>query len=249
MTQWINAKVIKVKKWTERLFSIILNAPIQEFYAGQFAKLAIKTPENKYIKRVYSYVNAPYDKNLEFFITLIPNGVMSNQLYHLTTGEEILISKTASGFFTIKEIPTCNTLWMMATGTAIGPFCSILQEGSGLEKFKKIILIYAVKYAHELVYLPLIKNLQKKYNNKLLIQTITSQEQHTNSLTGRIPALINQHILEKTVGYEICPKTSHIMLCGNPNMVKDTQSILIKKRNLKKHLRRISGHISSENYW
>lgn len=249
MTQWINAKVVKIKKWTKRLFSIILHAPIQPFYAGQFAKLAIQTAKKKYIKRVYSYVNAPHDKNLEFFITLIPNGMMSNRLYLLNKGEEIFISKTASGFFTMQEIPKCDILWMMATGTAIGPFCSILQEGSGLKEFKKIILIYAVKYANELVYLPLIKKIQKKYNNKLLIQTITSQEQHFNSLTGRIPELLNQEKLEKKVGYTICPKTSHIMLCGNPGMVKDTQNILITKRNLNKHLRRISGHISSENYW
>ncbi|WP_343128180.1 FAD-binding oxidoreductase [Buchnera aphidicola (Takecallis taiwana)] len=249
MTYWVNAKVVKITRWTKRLFKIILHAPITPFLAGQFAKIAIKISEKKYIKRVYSYVNAPHDKNLEFVITLIPNGIMSNKLYHLTIGEEILISKEASGFFTMQEIPTCQILWMMATGTAIGPFCSILQDGTGLEKFKKIILIYAVKYATELVYLPLINKIKKRYQNKLIIQTITSQEKNINSLTGRIPKLLCNNILEQNIGYNICPKTSHVMLCGNPDMVKETQSILIQKFNLKKHLRRMPGHISSENYW
>lgn len=249
MTYWVNAKIIKNLKYTEKLFKLILHAPISPFYAGQFAKLAVKIAPNKYIKRVYSYVNAPKNKNLEFLITLIPNGIMSNKLHRLTVGEQILISKESSGFFTIHEIPKCKILWMFATGTAIGPFCSILQDGFGLNKFKTIILIYAVKYTKELVYLPLIKNIQKKYVNKLVIQTITSQEINNQSLTGRIPKLLETNIIEKKIGYNINQNTSHVMLCGNPDMVKDTQSILMKKYNLQKHLRRKPGHISSENYW
>ncbi|QCI27374.1 FAD-binding oxidoreductase [Buchnera aphidicola] len=249
MTQWVNAEVINIKKWTSRLFSLILHAPISPFIAGQFAKLAVPINKKKYIKRVYSYVNSPKNKNLEFFITLIPNGIMSNKLYNLKLKEKILISKESSGFFTINEIPKSEILWMFATGTAIGPFCSILQDGSELEKFKKIILIYAVKYSEELVYLPLIKKLKKKYHNKLIFQAITSQEKNKNSLTGRIPELLKKKIIEKKIGYEINSKNSHIMLCGNPNMVKDTQLILTQIYFLKKHLRRNPGHISSENYW
>ncbi|QCI26173.1 FAD-binding oxidoreductase [Buchnera aphidicola] len=250
MTKWVNAIVIKNHKYTDRLFKLILHAPISPFYAGQFAKLGIKISPTKYIKKVYSFVNPPNNKNLEFFITLIHDGIMSNKLYHLMLGEQLLISKTSSGFFTINEIPPCEILWMFATGTAIGPFCSILQDGSGLQKFKTIILIYAVKYTNELVYLPLLHNTKKKYpNKKIIIQTITSREKNLQSLYGRIPELLKTKKIEKNVGYIIHPNTSHVMLCGNPGMVKDTQSILIKEYNLQKHLRRKPGHISSENYW
>ncbi|WP_343182519.1 FAD-binding oxidoreductase [Buchnera aphidicola] len=249
MVIWKTAKIIKKKKWTKRLFSIILHADISPFLAGQFAKLAILQKNNKYIKRVYSYVNPPKSKNLEFFITHIPNGIMSKLLYKLIPGDEILISKQSSGFFTIYEIPKCEILWMFATGTAIGPFCSILQDGSKLDQFEKIIIIYAVKYTEELIYLPLIKNIQKKYEKKIIIQTITSQEKNSSSLQGRIPTLLKNQLIETTVGHILHPQTSHVMLCGNPAMVKETQNYLIKHRNLKKHLRRSPGNISSENYW
>ncbi|CAL4324661.1 FAD-binding oxidoreductase [Buchnera aphidicola] len=249
MTEWVNAKVIKNKKWNQKLFKIILHAPISPFIAGQFSKFSIKNHENKNIYRIYSYVNAPNNTNLEFCITRIPNGIMTNQLYRLKPGDIINISKYSAGFFTINEIPSCEILWMFATGTAVGPFCSILQDGKGLDKFKKIILTYATKYKDELIYKKLIQKIQKKYYNKLILQTITSQEKDPGSLQGRIPKLLKNQAIENNVGYIMHKNNSHVMLCGNPDMVKDTTSVLIKYKNLQKHFRRKPGHISQENYW
>ncbi|CAL4043659.1 Flavodoxin/ferredoxin--NADP reductase [Buchnera aphidicola (Phyllaphis fagi)] len=248
MTQWINARVIRIQKWTSNLFKLFLKSSILPFISGQFTKIAIIN-KNKYIQRAYSFVNDPKNKNLEFCITLIQNGIMSNKLYHLLKNQKILLSQHANGFFTIYEIPNCEILWMFSTGTAIGPFCSILQDGSQLKKFKKIILIHAVRYKRELIYSSLIKKLKKKYINQLIFQTIVSREYDKTSLIGRIPQLLHSNDLENQVGHIITPNTSHVMLCGNPNMVKETQLYLINNRSLKKHFRRNPGHISSEHYW
>lgn len=42
----------------------------------------------------------------------------------------------AAGFFVLDEVPHCETLWMLAIGTAIGPYLSILQLGKDLDRFK-----------------------------------------------------------------------------------------------------------------
>jgi len=251
MNPWINADILMVKRWTKNLFSLILSAPIEPFLAGQFTKLALyKDSSNKdKIQRAYSYVNAPHEKEIEIYIVRVLNGQLSNLLYNLQSGDKILIKKKSFGFFIIDEIPDCETLWMFATGTAIGPYCSILKEGKNLNRFKNIILIHAVRYQNELIYLPLMKQLQKKYNGKLKIQTILSREKNESSLTGRIPFLLQSEILEKNIGLIIHPKTSHVMLCGNPFMVKDTYLFLKNNRNMEKHLRRKKGHITMENYW
>jgi ferredoxin--NADP+ reductase len=55
-----------------------------------------------------------------------------------------LISE-AAGFFVLEEVPDCDTLWMLATGTAIGPYLSILQEGKDLDRFK--IWCWCMRYA------------------------------------------------------------------------------------------------------
>jgi len=250
MTEWVKAKVVRVNKWSDNLFSIILKAPILPFIAGQFAKISIKDEQGKNIQRAYSYVNSPNDKNLEFYITLIPNGKITLKLYNLKPLDTIMISKKSFGFFTLKEIPSSELLWMFATGTAIGPYCSILKEKQkDIDRFKQIILVYAVRYSRELNYFPFLKNLMRTYNNKLKIITIVSREKHLCSLSGRIPDLIKNNVIEDQTGFKIKPKNSHVMLCGNPNMVKDTLNLLKETRNMKKHFRRCPGHITTENYW
>lgn len=248
MAAWVNARVEKVINWTDSLFSIIVTAPVDPFTAGQYAKLALEINGERVV-RAYSYVNAPSNKNLEFYLVLVPGGKLSPSLYALEPGDEVLITQDAQGFFVINEVPDCDTLWMVATGTAIGPFLSILEEGKGLERFKDIVLVHAVRYAQDLSYLPQMQQLQQRFNGKLKIQTVVSREEAAGSLTGRVPALIESGQLEAATGVTIDAERSHIMICGNPEMVKDTQQLLKDTRNMRKHFRRKPGHITSEQYW
>ena len=248
MAAWVNARVEKVINWTDSLFSIIVTAPVDPFTAGQYAKLALEINGERVV-RAYSYVNAPSNKNLEFYLVLVPGGKLSPSLYALEPGDEVLITQDAQGFFVIDEVPDCDTLWMVATGTAIGPFLSILEEGKGLERFKDIVLVHAVRYAQDLSHLPQMQQLQQRFNGKLKIQTVVSREEAAGSLTGRVPALIESGQLEAATGVTIDAERSHIMICGNPEMVKDTQQLLKDTRNMRKHFRRKPGHITSEQYW
>lgn len=248
MTEWVTGKVMKIKHWTKSLFSLTIHASVNNFIAGQFAKLRIEKNNNK-IQRAYSYVNAPSNKNLEFYLVIVPQGNLSPLLHALQPGDSIMVTKEATGFFILKTIPKCETLWMLATGTAIGPYLSILEHGEGLDQFRHIILVHAVRYAQDLSYLPNMILLKKRYSTKLRIQTILSREQNPGSLTGRIPILITKGSLEAAVDIKLNANTSHIMLCGNPQMVRDTQDLLIRERGMRKHLKIQPGHITSENYW
>ena len=248
MAEWVNGKVTQVQNWTDGLFSITVNAPINSFTAGQFAKLALEINGER-VQRAYSYVNAPSDPNLEFYLVTVPEGKLSPKLNQLQPGAEVMVTTEAAGFFVLEEVPDCDTLWMLATGTAIGPYLSILQEGNDLERFNNLVLVHAVRFARDLSYLPLMQQLQQRYNGKLRLQTVVSREEVAGSLTGRVPALLEDGRLEAAVGLSIDAETSHVMLCGNPQMVKDTQQTLKEHRQMRKHLRRKPGHITSEHYW
>ncbi|WP_343183054.1 FAD-binding oxidoreductase [Buchnera aphidicola (Neophyllaphis podocarpi)] len=251
MTNWVKANIIKLNQWNNKLFSIILSANINPFIAGQFTKLCINNKKNKdKIQRAYSYVNSPNSKNLEFYIVSIPNGKFTKKLINMNCDDEILISKESSGFFTLNQIPSSNLLWMIATGTGIGPYLSILQYGGKeLNKFNKIILIYAVSYFEDISYLNLINKLKTKYKNKLHVEFILSREKKQNILYGHIPQLIEEGFIEDKVENYIEKENSHIMLCGNPGMVHDTRKFLIENKNMRKNLRKLQGHITSEHYW
>ncbi|WP_343189075.1 FAD-binding oxidoreductase [Buchnera aphidicola (Chaitoregma tattakana)] len=249
MTKWIDARVIEVKKWKYPLFSLILHAKISPFIAGQFAKIVIFKNEKK-IQRAYSYVNSPKDKNLEFYIACIKNGKITNALYKLMPGNNIVISKKSFGFFTLKEVPQTENLWMISTGTAIGPYLSMLQDGGKeIKKFKKIILIHAVRYINQLNYLNVINKIKLQYGSKFIFQKIVSREKNKECLFGRIPKLLLNNEIEKKIHVKINSNNTHIMLCGNPSMLKNTYKVLKEKYDLQKNLRRRKGHITMENYW
>ncbi|OSM93992.1 MULTISPECIES: ferredoxin--NADP(+) reductase [Lonsdalea] len=248
MAVWLTGKVVEVESWTESLFSLRVRAPVNTFTAGQYAKLALDV-DGERVQRAYSYVNAPSSSTLEFYLVDVPEGKLSPRLHQLKENDELLITQEAAGFFVLEEVPPCDTLWMLATGTAIGPYLSILEEGRDVERFKNIVLVHAARFARDLSYLPHMQQLQQRYNGKLHIQTVVSREESAGSLTGRIPALIASGALEAAVGLPMDAATSHVMVCGNPQMVRDTQQLLKDERQMTKHLRRRPGNITGENYW
>lgn len=248
MAEWVNGEVKEVKNWTDALFSLRVKAPIDPFIAGQFAKLALEI-DGERVQRAYSYVNAPKDDLLEFYLVTVPDGKLSPHLQALQPGDQVMVTKEAAGFFVLDEVPECKTVWMLATGTAIGPYLSMLQQGEGLDRFENIVLVHAARYAADLSFLPMMQQLQQRYHGKLHIQTVVSREAIPGSLTGRVPALIENGELERATGLTLDADSSHVMLCGNPQMVRDTQQLLKETREMRKHLKRKPGHITSEHYW
>ncbi|CAL4324842.1 FAD-binding oxidoreductase [Buchnera aphidicola] len=250
MTKWVTAKIEKIKYWKKNLLNLVLQASIKKFVAGQFAKLLIKNSQNNTkIQRAYSFVNPPSSKKIEFYITLIKHGKMSQQFKKINENTKILITQKSFGFFTLKEVPSYKNLWMFSTGTAIGPYFSILQEKQDIKRFSQLILIHSVRYFSDLKYLDVIKKLKKHYKKKLIVLITISREKKNGFLYGRIPHLILNDTIEKYTNIHMNNKNSHVMLCGNPNMVKDMFNILQKKKKMTKNLRQKPGNITRENYW
>ena len=142
---------------------------------------------------------------------------------------------------------------MLATGTGIAPFVSILQDFEVWEKFERIVLVYSAREARELAYQDLIAELGKRdylveYAHKLTYIPTVTREQTAGALNGRITTLIENGELERAAGVELTPEHSRVMLCGNPQMIDDTRKLL-KTRNLQLSLSRRPGQVAVENYW
>ena len=109
-------------------------------------------------------------------------------------------------------------------------------------------MIQAVRTQADLRYQELITNLEDKFEDQFFSQAFVSREKIEGTFHGRIPASLANQSLEKHLGLDLNVENSHIMLCGNPEMVKDSIEIL-KRRGFSKHRRRKPGQISVENYW
>jgi ferredoxin--NADP+ reductase len=96
------------------------------------------------------------------------------------------------------------------------------------------------------VYRDLILEISGK--QKLRYVTFVSREPHPGSLSGRIPAAVRDGRLEQAAGLTIASESSQVLLCGNPDMLKDATAALVE-RGLRKHRRRNPGQISVESFW
>lgn len=244
---FLAARVIENKQWAENLFSIRLAVELQPFKAGQFVRVQLMI-DGEPMAKPYSLVNSPEQEFAEVFYNIVPDGPMSNGLAALKMGDSIEISQPAAGFFVLDELPQINNLWMFATGTGLGPYLSILQGSEAWQRFDNLVLVHAVSYANNLAYQPLIEGFSQNQSAQFKYIPVVSREEHAGALKGRIPALMTDGQLESAAGLKIEPETTHIMLCGNQNMIADARLALAEK-GLKKHLRRKPGHITTEQYF
>ncbi len=186
---------------------------------------------------------------MEFLIITVPNGQLSPHLDALKSGDDVYVGKEPAGFMTLNEIPaSASDLWLLSTGTAIGPFLAMLEDVVTQQRFEQLVLVHAVRTADELVYQKKIDQLLLRYNGKLHYVPIVSRENSKAALRGRIPQLLQAGALAKAAEVELTQDSSFFYLCGNPDMVRDTSEVL-SQLGYQKHLRRKAGHFSSENYW
>ena len=247
MSKWAEGTVVAQRHWAGRLFSLQIEAELAPFQAGQFAKLALAV-DGEMVGRPYSFVNAPTERPHEFYYVVLPEHPLTPRLSRLEAGDTIFLTPKASGYLTLAEVPPGEHLWLLASGTALGPFLSILKTEAPWQRFERVVLVHAVRSAEELGYRDQIQALLARYARQFVFVPVVSREHTDFALGGRIPKAIANGGLEAKAGVRLAAHSSQLMVCGNPEMVADTVHAL-QQRGLKQHRRRDPGQISVENYW
>ncbi|GAB4175267.1 MAG: ferredoxin--NADP reductase [Rhodocyclaceae bacterium] len=245
--RWVEGTVTEKVEWTPQLFSLRVDAPVEEFEAGQFTKLGLEI-DGELFGRPYSIVNPPEARPLDFFFGLVARGHLSLALARLRAGNRVLVAPRASGFLTLSEVPGGRELWLLATGTGIGPFLSILRTEAPWKRFERVVLAHAVRTVAERAYVDVIEGVERARAGQFVFVPFVSREATGYALPGRIPPAIAEGRLEARAGLALDPDRSRVMLCGNPDMVRDACAALAA-RGFSKHRRREPGQILLENYW
>jgi ferredoxin--NADP+ reductase len=263
-------EVIKIKNWSNRLIYLRTNRPEGfVFTSGQFARISTKkiqsTKNENLVWRAQSITSCSTDKFLEFLIIIAKNGEFSKDLVKLDEGDTLFLDNQNYGYLTLERFLNVGDLWLFATGTGIAPFVSIIKNVQALKKFNKINLIHSISdvaslsYYNEFLNFDLFCNyseIKKKLTylpiitqQKTKLQGFVSGEKITfESLKVRFTSMLVNGELEKFVKCELSVKESKIMICGNPEMVKDTRDIL-KSLGFVTSRRNSPGQIAVENYW
>ena len=245
MADWLTGKIVEKKSWNDRLFSLRIDCDFDTFESGQFVRVALDI-DGERVARPYSLVNKPGDDFLEIYFNIVDEGPLTPRLAALEEGDEIFVTDRANGFLTVSEVPQCRHLWMLATGTGVGPFLSILKNKDAWQRFEKIVLAYSVRDLSELAYQQQVAEIQEQWPQKFSFVPMVTREQVEGVLNKRITDSIEDDSLEQRTGVVI-DEDSHIMMCGNSAMISDVTEVL-EKRGLRKHRRREPGHITTEKY-
>ena len=243
---WIETEIIEHIKWTDTLASLKFKGTVLPYTAGQFTKVGLKV-DGELISRPYSYVSAPTDDYLEIVYVNVPDGSLTPRLHGLKAGDKLFTMEKSSGFFTMSEVPDGKTLWMLATGTGLGVFISLLKTEDPWKRFENIVLVHGVRNSAELIYQDQINKFDAAHPGKFkYIQTVT-REKKEGCLNLRIPAGLENKEIQKAANLEI-DTGSQFMICGNPDMINDTVELL-GKQGLERNRRSKPGNITLEKYW
>lgn len=249
-------KVLRLHWWTDKLVTFTTTRPPgYSFAAGQYARLGLRDA-NGLVWRAYSMVSSPAQEFLEFYGVLVPNGLFTTQMKALKEGDGILVEKQCYGFMTPDRFTDGEDLWMIATGTGVGPFISMLRDRYVWERFRNLILVHGVRHADEFAYRDELASYCRQApfdagSRLRLVRTVTrdaSSSADSMTLHGRVTALFENGALEKTVGLPMTDTASRFMLCGNPEMIEDMRKLL-HGRGMRPVRRALPGHFVTENYW
>jgi ferredoxin--NADP+ reductase len=247
--------ITDVRPWTDSLFSFRTTRDRgYRFVPGQFARLGVSgAADGSIVWRAYSIASAAHDEHLEFFSVVVPGGQFTSRLARLRAGDTLHVERKSYGFLTTERFEAGRDLWMLATGTGLAPFLSILHDFETWERYENLILVQSVRTQAELAYEDLIRGFEGseyygEYAHKLRYARIVTREPVPGTLSDRVTRLLGNGVLEENVGIGLDHERSRIMLCGNPDMVEDSRRVLTG-RGFRMSRRGEPGHLAVENYW
>lgn len=247
MSGLVEGRVFRRKEWAPGLMTLSVAAEVRPFAAGQFFNIGLNEVGSEPVRRAYSAASAPGAPTLEFYLTEVPNGAFTPRLFRLREDDCVLIDPNPQGFFTFAWLPPANELWMVATGTGLGPYIAMLRADA-LERFERVVLVHGVRHARELGYATELTTLVEHSSGRFTYVPVVSREVAPGAIAGRITAALESGDLEACAGLTLSPQRSHVMLCGNPAMIDD-MLVLLASRGLNRHRTRKPGHVTVERYW
>ena len=232
------AKVLAVRHWSDRLFSFSVERPAAlRFRSGEFVMLGLMgdaegNAKPRPILRAYSIASPSWADELEFYSIKVPDGPLTSRLQHLQPGDSIILRPRPVGTLVMDALLPGNNLWLLATGTGIAPFASLIRDPEVYEKFDRIVLMHTCRQVVELEYGKAL--VQELLNHEFLSElaaekftyypaTTREQSQRQGRITN---ALESGSVLQELGMSPLSADSDRFMMCGSLAFNIDMQNLL-----------------------
>ena len=232
MATLLPKEVTAFHHWPNPLFSSRpTRNPGFRFKNGHFTMIGIER-EGKPLLRAYSMASANYEDELEFFSIKVADGPLTSRLQTIQVGDELLVNSKATGTLVLDNLLPGRNLYLVATGTGLAPFLSIIRDPDLYERFDRVVLAHGCRNIEDLAYereitqdLPQHDYLGEEISAKLVYYPTVTREKFRNN--GRLTDLLSTGKLPADIGLDpIDPAVDRFMICGSPSMLKDSCALL-----------------------
>jgi ferredoxin--NADP+ reductase len=232
MAAYAEERVLSVHHWTDRLFSFRTTRDAGlRFGNGQFTMIGLRRDDGAPILRAYSFVSANHEPHLEFLSIKVPGGALTARLQSIRPDDPIVVGRRPTGTLLIANLRPARNLYLLATGTGLAPFMSVIKDPETYERFEKVVLVHGVRRARELAYrdhitreLPRHELLGDLVRRRLLYVPTVTREPFERR--GRIQQLIESGELSRALGMpDLAPADDRVLICGSPAMLRDLKRL------------------------
>jgi ferredoxin--NADP+ reductase len=244
---WSRARVTDRIDWAAGLLTLRLDLGLS-FRAGQFVSLGLPAEGGERVRRLFSIASAPGER-LEFFGVRVDGGELSPDLADLDVGDDLWVHRTPRGTFTLDRVPDAANLWLVATGTGLAPYVSMLRTEEPWTRFERIVVVHGVRRLADRAYADEIARRSAEHGGRLAqVFAVSREEPGAGMFAGRVTDALARGELARLAGAELSSESSHVMLCGHPEMIEE-MSALLAERGFRRNRRSSPGQVTAERYW
>ena len=221
--------VLEVTHYTDTLFHFTTTRDAGlRFRDGEFLMIGLdnwseKLQRNKPIMRAYSVASPNHQDTLEFYSIKVQEGPLTSKLQHVKAGDEVLVNPKAVGTLVHANLSPGRNLYLLATGTGIAPFMSIVRGIDTYEYYDNVIVVWGTRIAKELAFRELLEGLNddeifsQVTEGKLKCYFTCTREPYENE--GRVTTAMYENRVQDKLGLpELSPLHDRVMICGSMEM-------------------------------
>lgn len=240
---------------------------VPRFEPGQFAVVGLpasapRTPlsdpepprdgPDRLIKRAYSIASPSLPgHHLELFVTLVRSGELTPRLFALQPGSRLWLGPKITGLFTLADVPPGQNLVLVATGTGLAPYMSMLRTRLASGGGRRVAVLVGARHSWDIGYQSELRTMQRLVPEFTFLPIVSRPAEEPTpwaGATGHVQSLWSGGALQQAWGAKPTPADTHVFLCGSPAMIEGMQQLL-EGEGFVTHEKGRPGQIHVEKYW